>query len=343
MTDRLKFGFVYAILVSLSVSVITGSASNESIRGGLSGSLLDSYVDRETDSLMRPTGEPTSCSRARPASGISNYLDLMASKLKEVAMNGIDGRQIRDELARAVNIFDLIDDKDRINVPRKSYDDHHQPKERQMAGLLMLLNEDAAPNPHLVQPSRALSAQAKTEMVEFANSGLSFDQRRQRIGELFERAMTQVRMEEWRKGGRPNGLKQNFVSKIRIGVRFANDLFLGTRFLEDLPLIGEQVRHLKRQGTATYHIIQAVHKVHNLLESSTPDLDLGETGRELAMNHAKRMMSKVGEESLHFLAMQLANKYSKSGFGGPKMRELIGRCAYYLLIHIVKKMFPGCP
>ena len=125
---------------------------------------------------------------------------------------------------------------------------------------------------------------------------------------------------------------QSFKSYLIHGFNKGNDLIdkiiLTADFVEQIPIIGHQVRLLKQRGQGIYDIIRTVRSLKTLLE-------IYSKGRQLELklsNEGKILLSKIGFDSLKHLAATLLKTHVGIDVNAGNLSELTGRMAYYLLI-----------
>jgi len=141
----------------------------------------------------------------------------------------------------------------------------------------------------------------------------------------------------------------------RFGVKVLDSLYMSPEFVTHIPVLGEKISELKKQGEPLIRLIQIVRCAHilykmvkftrerrsriqnrlmdsNEIEDDREPMDLPNEGQ---VAEAKQILSEVGSKVLTSLASQLARKTLKRDLPLDSANELVSRSAFAVLTMVL--------
>jgi len=252
--------------------------------------------------------------------GLSETLDIVALKLAEASLNGKYGKRFRADLAKVINLTDI--EPDLQDVP-KIEKPHPRSSIKASGGLLDVLEEA---DKNVVFADRRLSEQAKQDLIVFGMLDSISVKRFQFAQMLVESDFELNKISKQTGSPTLEAFKTFVIEATKVGTLLLDQLYATPTFMEYLPVIGDGIRILKLQGRATYSIIQTVRSIRTYMH-----LEAIENAQLSGSD--PRIIGRVGMKALKALARRLVGRRDESAPSNEVLKEIVGRCAYYLLIH----------
>lgn len=329
------------VIAILLISLFTGrvSLAVPSAPVGVPGGALQRLVDLEADRLITFRGHELS-EESEPAveepEDFTLQLDDFAKSISKALSAGKNAAQLQDDLAKAINIADII------NKAKAHQERRERMRTRGVLDIFEVSRENIVHNKHL-------SREALTDLVAFAEARPK-ERERVLLLQLFAHANAlednsteRNSNQKWQE--KIHEFKGLIVNAAHIAVDLADELYLSPVFLEHLPVIGMGITRLKLAGQTTYDVIRAIRSFKRFLEHYDQLPERSTFGRmKFLVKSGKglKMFNKSGLESLQRLADKLFKRYhcgdSQCGNNSDakthsetEKKEIVSRCAHFIL------------
>lgn len=157
--------------------------------------------------------------------------------------------------------------------------------------------------------------------------------------------------------GNGGGLMQHLKNAAKLGSRvvesiynWADELYLGSAFLEKIPVLGIGINKLREIGRPPYEILDTVRYMQRVWSKFTEELPRpgSHTRQVLASEESKKMLKEAGMAALKFVATKLlagGGTVAAAAAMATKdmaiLQEVTSRCAFYLFAQLVPRS-PYC-
>lgn len=123
----------------------------------------------------------------------------------------------------------------------------------------------------------------------------------------------------------------------------ADSLYVGSQFLDNIPILGAGIQKLRELGKRTYEIMDTVRYMHRLWSKVKEELpqDESHTRQVLLADGTRRMFTNAGIKALKMVAVKLlvggAGSLKDMTMELAAISEIGSRCAYYLFSQLVPR------
>lgn len=312
---------------ALAKATATSTGDSDLVGGGLDKLLQNEFlIEQNNAQVSFDSSSSDSCAKY----ALYKYMDNLAIKLSNAISNRSSGPQMLSELQEAINMVDMLKASSSaskmVSVEAKlvKYNNFQAPSR----GLLDVLsdNKEASNKEHIVHSKKKLSDEALKELEQFANSGSI-------SAEKFIQFYSDPK---WNRLGRTSSprsekiqaVKDFLINGFNNGANLFDQLYLSTGFIEQLPIIGNEITKLKQKGQAVYDLIRTVRSLKTFM-------DIYKSGQEFNVKFTEegnKMLGKAGFDALKYVAAKMLKSYTGLETNPGNINEIAGRTAYYLLI-----------